>query len=511
MKTGFSLSLSQRLSLVFSILLLACCGASAWLQIKANIMHEKEVVQGLSRGLARSIALDAQLMHADGDTAPEAAQGEQNGKQKGEPPSEGLGPETVRRLFGKLMLHNPSVEIYLLDMEGRIVGHAAPAGHLKRDHVNLEPIRRLLDNQPLPIQGDDPRSDTGRKVFSAAVLRVGEQKVGYIYVILQSEEHDRLAARAVASSVLRTTLWSMAVVALLGLVAGLVAFRLITRPLHRLASTMRQIDTKADQLVVPAPGEGGPRDEIAILEQAFSDMANRINEQWQMVRQLDHDRREVVANISHDLRTPLGSLHGYLETLSLKDETLDAAGRQRYLGIALAQSRKVGGLAQALFELARLEHGSVEPEMEAFSLSDLIQDVFQKFELQAAERQVRLMASLPHPAPRVHADLGMIERVLTNLLDNALRHTPPGGEVEITVEAGMDGKVQVTVSDTGPGIPAAMREVLFRRPFALRGERREGGLGLLIVSRIMQLHDSKIELVSMPHLGAVFRFALAAA
>lgn len=501
------LTLSQRLSLVFAILLLACCGASAWLQIRAAIMHEMEVVQGLSRGLARSIALDAQLMHAD-DEAPADA---------GTPVSEGLGPEAVRRLFSKLMSVNPNVEVYLLDMEGRVVGHAAPAGRLKRDRVDLAPVRRLFDNEPLPILGDDPRSDSGRKVFSAATLRVGEKKVGYIYVILQSEEHDRLAARAAASSVLRTTLWSMALVALLGLIAGLIAFRLITRPLHRLTANMRQLDTKADQLVLPAPVAHGPRDEIAILERAFSDMAARINEQWQTMRQLDQDRREVVANISHDLRTPLGSLHGYLETLSLKDATLDAAERQRYLGIALAQSRKVGGLAQALFELARLEHGAVEPELEAFSISDLIQDVFQKFELKAQERNVRLMATLPHPAPMVRADLGMIERVLTNLFDNAIRHTPAGGEVEIVVEPASGGKVKVIVADTGPGIPVEMRDVLFRRPFALRGERREGGLGLLIVNRIMQLHGGSIELVDaaelarLPRQGAVFRFALPAA
>ncbi|NVM74566.1 signal transduction histidine kinase [Duganella sp. SG902] len=491
-----NLTLSQRLSLVFCFLLLVCCGASAWLQIRANIMHEKEVVQGLSRGLARSIALDAQLMQADDDTTA---------------PGDGLGPAAVRRLFNKLMSVNPSVEVYLLDNDGRIVGHAAPAGHLKRDRVDLAPVRRLLNNEPLPIQGDDPRSERGRKVFSAAVLRAGEQKIGYIYVILQSEEHDRLAARATASSVLRTTLWSMAVVAALVLVAGLIAFRLITRPLHRLTATMRQLDTKADQLALPAPQRGGPRDEIAILEQSFSDMGARINQQWQTMRQLDHERREVVANISHDLRTPLGSIQGYLETLSLKDETLSAEERQRYLGIALSQSQKVGRLAQALFELARLEHGSVQPELEPFSLSDLIQDVFQKFELQARERDIRLMATLPHPAPMVRADLGMIERVLTNLFDNAIRHTPSGGEVEITVRPPADGKVEVSVADNGPGVPAALRDNLFRRPIALQGEYRVGGLGLLTVSRILQLHRSKIELVSEPPSGAVFRFTLDAA
>ena len=493
-----NLTLTQRLSLAFAILLLACCGASAWLQIRANSMHEKEVVQGLSRGLAASIAQDTQVMGEDG-----------------------LRPDAVRRMFDQLMTVNPSVEVYLLDPHGVIVGHAAPAGHLMRRVVDLAPIRRFLDNGMLPILGDDPRSAAGRKVFSAAALRAGQRQdgaiSGYVYVVLLGEEHDRLAARVAASSVLRTTLWSMALVALLGLVAGLMALRLITRPLHRLAATMRDFDTQADpaQLPLPLPAAGMPaaagrRDEIAVLETAYAQMAGRIGEQWRTLKRHDQERRELVANISHDLRTPLGSLHGYLETLLLKDASLDAAERQRYLGIALAQSSKVGRLAQSLFELARLEHGSVEAVPEAFSLSDLIQDVFQKCELAAQARQVRLGASLPRDAAMVRADLGMIERVLTNLLDNAIRHTPQGGQVEVALRR--DGaQVRVTVSDTGPGIAPALLDDLFRRPFSPGPDGRNGGLGLLIVRRILQLHGSTIELHSVPDQGAVFSFALPAA
>ena len=145
-----NLTLSQRLSLVFTVLLLASFGASAWLQVRANAMHEKEVVQGLSRGLAKSIALTTQVMGDDG-----------------------LQPVAVRRMFDQLMIVNPSVEVYLLDPSGRVTAHAAPAGHLKRARVNLAPVRSLLAGDMLPILGDDPRSASGRKVFSAAVLRSG--------------------------------------------------------------------------------------------------------------------------------------------------------------------------------------------------------------------------------------------------------------------------------------------------------------------------------------------------
>lgn len=480
-----NLSLTQRLSAVFAALLLACCGASAWLQVRANAMHEKEVIQSLSRGLAAYIARNALLEDQSA-----------------------IAPQALRQLFGQLMVVNPSVEVYLLDDQGHIRGHDAPSGHLIRDRVDLAPVKKLIDGGALPILGDDPRSASGRKLFSAAPLRQG----GYIYVVLMGETHDRLAARASQDSVMRTTLWSMALVASLGLIAGLVAFALITRPLRRLTNEIRQFDsgdayTAGDPQATPA--EPVPRDEMAALESAFRQMSDRIDSQWRALKQQDQERREMVANISHDLRTPLTSLHGYLETLSVKADSLSADERQRYLAIALAQSAKVGGLAQALFELARLEHGMVQAVPEDFSMVDLTQDVLEKFALPAEAKHLQLRAGVPPALPAVSADLGMIERVLTNLLDNAIRHTPAGGTVEIDL-ASQDGRVAVTVSDTGPGIPPALRESIFQRPFPSGGAHRGGGLGLLIVQRMLQLNGSQVKLVDRQG-GTTLTFALRAA
>ena len=484
-----NLSLTQRLSAVFAALLLACCGASAWLQVRANAMHEKEVVQDISRGLAAYIARNALLEDQSA-----------------------IAPQALRQLFGQLMVVNPSVEVYLLDDQGRIRGHDAPTGHLVRDHVNLAPVKKLIDGGALPIFGDDPRSDSGRKVFSAAPLRQG----GYIYVVLQGEAHDKLAALASRDAVMRTTLWSMALVAALGLVAGLVAFGLITRPLRRLTLEIRQFDSgdAGDLRRSGIPGAGAAdriqepmqRDEIAALRTAFRQMADRIETQWRALKQQDQERREMVANISHDLRTPLTSLHGYLETLSLKADKLSAEERQRYLAIALAQSAKVGGLAQSLFELARLEHGMVQAIPETFSIVDLTQDVLEKFALPAEAKHLQLRAGVPPVLPAVTADLGMIERVLTNLLDNAIRHTPAGGTVEVDLTS-QNGSVAVTVSDTGPGIPPALRESLFQRPFPSGGAHRGGGLGLLIVQRMLQLNGSQARLVE-GQVGTTLRFVL---
>ena len=135
-------------------------------------------------------------------------------------------------------------------------------------------------------------------------------------------------------------------------------------------------------------------------------MTQRIAEQWRELTAQDQQRRELVASISHDLRTPPTSLHGYLETLRLKADRLSEVERRRYLDIAIGQSRKVGHLAQELFELARLEYGAVTPEKERFSLPELLQDVFQKFELpaQAREQQLKLEVAPDLPAaPRISA------------------------------------------------------------------------------------------------------------
>jgi signal transduction histidine kinase len=484
------LALTQRLALVFAALLLVCSGTSAWLQIRSNHMHEQVVIQSLSRGLPEHIARNTQLM----DTG-------------------GMNPEAVRKLFGQLMVVNPSVEVYLLDSSGRITGYDAPANLLLRKQVDLAPIRRLISGAPLPILGDDPRSTNGRKVFSAAPLLVNGRDAGYIYVVLLGQARDQLAAQNTAGTILNTALWSIGLVALLCLVAGLAAFALITRPLRRLTETVRRFDIQgapADWPAATHPGRVDDRDEITLLDNAFRQMAGRLGEQWRTLTRQDQERRELIANISHDLRTPLASLHGYLETLSVKDASLASEERRRYLGIALDQSRKVGALAQSLFELARLEYGFVEPELESFSLTDLVQDVFQKFELDAHEHRVTLQAAFEPPVPPVRADLGLIERALTNLLANALSHTPEEGLVEIAL-AQRGNLVEITFSDTGSGIAPELRANLFEKPVNLGGARRSGGLGLRIVGRILELHDSHVQMVDLPGRGAAFRFSLAVA
>lgn len=220
-------------------------------------------------------------------------------------------------------------------------------------------------------------------------------------------------------------------------------------------------------------------------------------------------RRELIANVSHDLRSPLASLQGYLETLLLKDD-LPADKRRSYIELAARQSEHLGTLIAELFELAKLDFKGYQIDPELVHLGELAQDLVQKFHLAAEGRGVALRAAIDAGAGRVSADVGLIERALTNLIENALHHTGKGGEITVAVEA-LPDRVRVRVADTGSGIPADELPFIFERFYQVRKSRpsrRGAGLGLAIVRRVVELHGSRIEVASGEGRGTAFSFEL---
>jgi two-component system OmpR family sensor kinase len=239
-------------------------------------------------------------------------------------------------------------------------------------------------------------------------------------------------------------------------------------------------------------------------------MAERLIQLIKELRQADALRRELVANITHDLRTPLTSLHGYLETLLLKEGTLTSQEQRDYLSIAIKRSDQLGKLVSALFELAKLDSPDVQVRFEPFSLAELIQDITQKFQL-IAGKKTGLRTSVAEDLPFVFADIALIERVFGNLIENAVRHTPEGGSITVRVVP-EEERQMVQVSDTGSGIEPEDLAHLFDRSYRQKRERPndgEGvGLGLIITKKILELHGSGIEVKSAAAVGTTFTFTL---
>ncbi len=426
-----------------------------------------------------------------------------------------VNEQGLEHVFHSLMVVNPNIEVYLLNLEGKIVAYSAPTGRVTRDRVSVAPIKAFLNGDPLPIEGDDPRDNARTKVFSVSPIMVEDRYEGYLYVVLASEVRDTVVLGLRSSHVKRLGFGVLGASLVVALVAGVLLFNLMTRRLRNLASGMATF--QESDYSRPLPAELGfddkTDDEIGRLGQTFSLMKERILQQVQKLRQTDELRRELIANVSHDLRTPLTSMQGYLETLSLKGKSISEEDREKYLAIATKHTERLSQLVGELFELARLESEEIRVEVEPFPIAELVQDVVQDFQLRAGEACIQLEAQLPPNALLVSADIGLIQRALQNLISNAIRHTEKHGRVAIVVEP-RDGTAVVRVEDSGCGIDEQELQHVFERFYQAEQAtpndtgRPAGGLGLAIVKRIVELHGSAVEVASTVGEGSRFWFSL---
>ena len=320
------------------------------------------------------------------------------------------------------------------------------------------------------------------------------------------------------SYILRLSFWTTGAALICSIFAGLLLFYLLTKRVRLLASTMdafaennfsEHVDSWNRFDLQKSGSEFS--DEIDRLGNTFNKMAERIVEQVRALTKADELRRELVANVSHDIHTPLTSLQGHLESLLLREGKATSQERRESLEVALKHSERLAKLASELFELSKLESRERRLQIEAFSLGELVQDVTQKFQLAANNKQVRLQTNFRADLPFVSADIGLIERVFENLLENAVRYTPEGGTITVTLNP-EEERIMVQVADTGCGIPQERIPYVFERFYrvdpSFSEESRGAGLGLSIVKQILDLHGSPIEVRSTINEGSTFTFYL---
>ena len=427
--------------------------------------------------------------------------------------------EALTLLAQRAMIINPTVEVYLLDTEGRILAHAMPPDSIQTDQVALQPVRKLMaSDTEMPLRGTDPRNLERQKIFTAHPVMHNGELQGYLYAILGGQKYDELADSLRGSYVQRLSFGALGAIVLSAFVVGLLVFGFLTRRLTRLTRDVSRFTASGfDPAAIPSLRDRSPgsraTDEIGQLREAFSGMADKIHEQFEGLQETDRLRRELISNVSHDLRTPLASMHGYVETLLLKNDSLGEAERQRYLEITRKHSLRLRHLISDLFELSKLDSTSNQPSRESFSLAELLQDVTQEFELEAQKKGITIEISPQSGSATVHADIGLIQRVLENLLRNALKYTPAGGRITISLQPRAD-RVAVAVADTGCGIAEHDLDRIFDRFYRSEqgeeGQSNSAGLGLAIVKRILDLHGSRITVRSTPNQGTCFEFDIPA-
>jgi two-component system OmpR family sensor kinase len=461
------------------------------LVLYATDMYQQEVTQRLNKDLAKQI-LTENLLLKDGQ----------------------VDQQALQQVIHMLMVINPSIEVYLLDTEGKILAYSAPQGKVKRQYVNIKPVKQFVaTSRRMPYFGDDPRDFQRKKIFSAAPID-GENGIeGYVYVILAGEAVDSAAAMIKESYILRYSLAGLVSSLIVAMLFGLIMFSFTTRRITRLSNAMTAfVSGNDDRQPTRYPATTAVRDEVDQLGLNFNRMADRIEQQMDELKQNDAKRRELIANVSHDLRTPLTSLHGYIETLLMKESQLSDDERRDYLKTAANHSQQLNRLIGELFELAKLDSVETLLNIEPFSLAELAQDVAHSFKLAAEKNHITISTKFGSNVPFAYGDIALIQRVLENLIENAMRHTPQGGEIALSLSTKSDN-IMVSISDTGCGIQQEDVPHIFDRFYRATKSRENGdfhsGLGLAIVKRIVSLHGSDIRADSEINKGTTFTFQLA--
>jgi signal transduction histidine kinase len=496
MRVSFRRSFATRLTATLALLLLGFGALVGILGRHVALEHEQEALQRLSHGLARHI-----VEHWPAVTAVNADAAERDARDE---------------LLKMLMVVNPGIQVYMLDADGRVAAYIGEPGMVREPQVDLVPVRAFLAGAALPLHGTDPMLPGVGKIFSAAMFapqRNATRPPGYLYIVLNGQARELVAGDVSLRRVWQSAVAAAAAGLLIILSIGALVFRRLSQPVLRLAERMRRFSVAGDAATADAgaPVADGD-DEVAAIAASFETMARRIEDQVRSQQQQAAAHREVMANVAHDLRTPLTALHGHLEALDGSDvAAANDPRRRRLLAAALAQSDKVRRLSQQLFELATLQSTDQVLQRERFRLDELVTDTVRKFELSAQHPPV----TLEGPAPgriELDGDLQLIERALTNLIDNALRHA--SGPEPVRVSMRCEGRqANVLIEDKGPGLPTELARRLdaghpVRDPPLQRQGGGIGGLGLAIAQRIATLHGGSLRPLPAPDGGTRLCLAL---
>ena len=398
---------------------------------------------------------------------------------------------------------NRRLDVYLLGSEGMIKTWFSDARRRPLvAAVETAPLDAFLGGAALPLLGDDPARPGARRPFSVAPIQIMDEEGCYLYLVLQGERYDDAATVARRRALAGPVAGGLALALLVAGVVGVALVVLLTGRLGRLAETVGAFERGGWTVRADTSG----RDEVARLGGAFNRMAALVASYVEALRRTDAHRRELVANVSHDLRSPLATLRGYLETLHLLGDRVPAADRDAYVGRALGAAERLSALVSDLFDLARFDAAEIRPRPEPTALADLVADLVAETQGQAGERGVALRVRAERDLPLVPVDVGLAERAVTNLVENALRHTPPGGAVDVEVARADGGGVEVAVRDTGEGIAPDLLPRVFDRFVRADASRSGGGagLGLAIVERIARVHGGAVRVESTLGAGATF-------
>jgi signal transduction histidine kinase len=349
---------------------------------------------------------------------------------------------------------------------------------------------------PRPFRPPGPRSSLG----DMSPLFVNDEQIGRVVIWADDRPFWRIV---------RQMSPTMAIIGagVLSVGTGLIALFVFGPVRRRLEGV--QVATErlgSGDLSARAPDHGN--DEVAALAHSFNQMADELTTRARALEASDRTRRQLMADVSHELMTPLTAMRGYIETLTMPELQLDTQTRQRYMGIVTDETHRLEQIIGDLLDLARLEGGGMTLRRERADVEQLFNRVAERHERELTDRRVTLETRVDVAANSIVGDADRLEQALQNLAANALRHAPDGGRISLTAERA-GNEVVLTVRDNGPGIPTEHLPHIFDRFYKADASRRAAGgsgLGLSIVKAIIERHGGTV--MARNDNGAVFELRL---
>lgn len=414
--------------------------------------------------------------------------------------------KALRRFLSGLASISES-RVLLTDDRGTVIADTAEgANSLVGQNVPVRLISKAiqgtgLDRFDFPMIGPDA-------VGVAVPWWTGERVTGVMIIVRSLKQISSTANREVVASLIRAGILASGVT----LVVGLVLSRSITNPLKKIAGVARAISRGEFSQRIEADSAdelGELASAMNVMSQEISRLVEGLTEEKNKLRRVMEERQKMLSDISHDLRTPVTSIKGFAEALTDVINTED--DRRRAIGIIRDEAERLSRLVEDLFFLVRLESGELPFPMSRSDLAKVVRDTVARMEPVARERQVVISVDTPtSPVAATICEDRLVE-ALCNLIDNAAKYSPPGGEVQVSLSVS-DGNAHISVSDQGPGIPPEDLPHIFERFYrgdkSRSGRKPGAGLGLSIARFIVEKHGGTLDVESRVGHGSTFTITL---
>ncbi|MHA4807320.1 HAMP domain-containing sensor histidine kinase [Flavitalea flava] len=464
-------SIFRSISLLISGLILVLAGLFITLTYLATVHYYQATTQRINKDVAAHIAKFASPFD-----------------------STGLNRKIADSVFYDAMILSPSVEVYFLDTAGKVMYFHAPDSVIKVWQLPLDHIRQYINSGGLEyIKGPDPKLPGMEKIFSAAEVRHGNRNLGYIYVVLGGNNYQTISQMLFGNHVTSLAIKVSAIVVILSIVVSLFYLNRIKRKLIRITDVM----TAFREGNYKARFDSGIFDEFSSLTGSFNTMADLLTHNIERLEMAEMERKNFLANISHDLRTPLTVIRGYVETLQgeSNSERLTSEKQEEITVLLHKKIRQMESMIMQLFELSRMESAEFKPAREPFNISEVMEEMTSDLRKPAEKKKIQLSSSGTHEMTWIDADIALMERVIQNLAANAIRHTPQHGWVHIKLEK-KEQDILAIFENSSPALPEDLLQWINTNTNTIHKNtdlKARRGLGLAIVKKILQLHGYEIK------------------